>query len=388
MTRDSSAAYLRAGDLLAEDLGAEDLPAAHLREAVVLSLVLSRPGLRGRLTDACRPRDDADQRRVPGLAELAARLRDPPSSLAARVPELRARAPRLIERGGRAEMKAVTWTEPTYPRHLAEIDDPPPVLWFRGDPSLLSGPAVAVVGSRNGSPYACAVAEHLAAGLTAQGVAVISGLARGVDAAAHRGALAGGGPTLAVLGSGVDVVYPPEHATLAEAVAGRGALVSELGPGAPPLRHHFPRRNRILSGLSRAVVVVEATARSGSLITARFAAEQGREVMAVPGNVLSGRSRGAHRLIRDGARIVETAGDILEEIGFAQVAAGEAAPAEVDPVLARMEPGDPCDVDTLAARSGLASPVLLTHLTELELRGSVVRIGPGRFVRLPPPVVT
>ena len=184
-------------------------------------------------------------------------------------------------------------------------------------------------------------------------------------------------------------MYPPEHATLAEAVAGRGALVSELGPGAPPLRHHFPRRNRILSGLSRAVVVVEATARNGSLITARFAAEQGREVMAVPGNVLSGRSRGAHRLIRDGARIVETAGDILEEIGFAQVAAGEAAaPAEVDPVLARMEPGDPCDVDTLAARSGLAAPDLLTHLTELELRGSVVRIGPGRFVRLPPPVVT
>ena len=193
---------------------------------------------------------------------------------------------------------------------------------------------------------------------------------------------------MAVLGSGVDVVYPPEHASLAEEIGKQGVLASELGPGAPPLRYHFPRRNRILSGLSRAVVVVEATDRSGSLITARLAAEQGREVMAVPGNVLSGRSRGAHRLIRDGARLVETAADVLEELGLVVPAVGASAPAEADPVLARMEPGDPCDVDHLARQSGLALPALLTHLTELELRGRVARIGAGRFVRLPSPVVT
>ena len=360
-----------------------------LRESVVLSLVLTKPALRQHLAGGRLRRDAADQRRVLDLAELTERLRDAPAAVAARLPDLRACAARLLDRGVRTGVTAVSWTDPAYPPQLAEIDDPPAVLWVRGDPLPLSSPAVAVVGSRTGTPYACAVAEHLAAGLADRGVAVISGLARGVDAAAHRGALAGGGPTVAVLGSGVDVVYPPEHASLADAVVGQGALVSELGPGAPPLRHHFPRRNRILSGLSRAVVVVEATVRSGSLITARLAAEQGREVMAVPGNVLSGRSRGAHRLIRDGARIVETADDILEEIGFGRTAAGAAAaPAAVDPVLARMEPGDPCDVDTLAQQSGLAPPALLTHLTELELRGSVARIGPGRFVRLPSPVVT
>ncbi len=365
-----------------------DSPAT-LREAVVLSLVLSRSALRGHLVGGRRLRDEADQRRVPGLAELAERLRDPPAAVASRLPGLRARAARLLARGGRAGMRALPWTDAAYPRQLAAIDDPPAVLWVRGDAALLSAPAVAVVGSRTGSPYACAVAERLAAGLAEHGVAAISGLARGVDAAAHRGALAAGGPTVAVLGSGVDVVYPPEHASLAEEIVAHGALASELGPGAPPLRHHFPRRNRILSGLSRAVVVVEATVRSGSLITARLAAEQGREVMAVPGNVLSGRSRGAHRLIRDGARIVETAADILEELGVAAHAAvdGE-SPAESDPVLARMEPGDPCDVERLAQQSGLALPALLTHLTELELRGRVSRIGAGRFVRLPLPVVT
>ena len=361
---------------------------APLRESVVLSLVLTRPALRQHVAGGGGRRDVADQRRIPDLAELAARLRDPPPAIAAGLPDLRARAARLLERGARRGVKAIAWTDPEYPPQLAAIDDPPAVLWVRGDPELLSSPAVAVVGSRTGSAYACAVAERLAAGLVGRGVAVVSGLARGVDAAAHRGAVAAEGPTVAVLGSGADVVYPPEHAALAGAVIERGALVSELGPGAPPLRHHFPRRNRILSGLSRAVVVVEATARSGSLITARLAAEQGREVMAVPGNVLSGRSRGSHRLIRDGARIVETADDVLEEIGLARSSAAEAAVEEGDPVLARMEPGDPYDVDALAQQTGLAPPVLLSHLTELELRGSVARIGPGRFVRLPPPVVT
>ena len=361
---------------------------ALLRESVVLSLVLTRPGLRQQLVSGRGRRDAADQRRVPELAELAALLREPPSVLAPSLPELRARAARLLDRGTSRGLTAISWTDPGYPRQLAAIDDPPAVLWVRGDPGPLGAPAVAVVGSRTGSPYACSVAEHLAAGLAARGVTVVSGLARGVDAAAHRGAVTAGGLTVAVLGSGADVVYPPEHASLAAAVTERGALISELGPGAPPLRHHFPRRNRILSGLSRGVVVVEAAARSGSLITARLAAEQGREVMAVPGNVLSGRSRGSHRLIRDGARIVETADDVLEEIGLPPTGAAEATGAEEDPVLARMEPGDPYDVDALAQQSGLAPRVLLSRLTELELRGSVARMGPGRFVRLPAPVVT
>ena len=363
--------------------------AAALREAVVLSLVLTRPALRGHLAGGRRRRDDADQRRVPGLAELAALLRDAPAPVASQLSGLRARAARLLDRGTSAGVRALPWTHAAYPRQLAAIDDPPAVLWVRGDPARLSAPAVAIVGSRTGSPYACAVAERLAAGLAEGGVAVISGLARGVDAAAHRGALSAGGPTVAVLGSGVDVVYPPEHASLAEEIVAHGVVASELGPGAPPLPYHFPRRNRILSGLSRAVVVVEATERSGSLITARLAAEQGREVMAVPGNVLSGRSRGAHRLIRDGARIVETAGDILEELGLLALTGGdEEPPTEADPVLARMDPGDPCDVERLAQQSGLALPALLTHLTELELQGRVARIGAGRFVRLPSPVVT
>ena len=361
---------------------------AALRESVVLSLILTRPALRRHLAGG-RRRDDADQRRVPGLAELAALLRHPPAAVASHLPDLRARAALLLERGTRAGVRALPWTDAEYPPQLAAIDDPPAVLWVRGDPARLSAPAVAVVGSRTGSPYACAVAERLAAGLAERGVAVISGLARGVDAAAHRGALAAGGPTVAVLGSGVDVVYPPEHASLAEEVVANGVLAGELGPGAPPLRYHFPRRNRILSGLSRAVVVVEATVRSGSLITARLAAEQGREVMAVPGNVLSGRSRGAHRLIRDGARIVETAADILEELGVAGPSEDEGeSPGEADPVLTRMEPGEPCDVDRLAQQCGLALPDLLAHLTELELRGRVTRVGAGRFVRLPSPVVT
>src|SRR5438445_10692595 len=180
----------------------------------------------------------------------------------------------------------------------------------------MSAPAVAIVGSRAASPYALAVAEQLAHDLAACGLVVVSGLARGVDSAAHRGAPAGAGVTVAVLGSGVDVMYPPEHESLAEEIDKAGAVASELVPGTPPQPWFFPLRNRIISGLSRAVVVIEAGEKSGSLITARCALEQGRDVLAVPGNVLSGRNRGAHGLLRDGAKIVETADDILEELGM------------------------------------------------------------------------
>ena len=225
------------------------------------------------------------------------------------------------------------------------------------------------------------MAERLAADLTAYGVAVVSGLARGVDSAAHRGALAGNGVTIAVLGSGVDVIYPPEHDGLARDIAVRGVVISELVPGTPPQPYLFPLRNRIISGLVRAVVVIEAGDKSGSLITARCALEQGRDVLAVPGNVLSGRNRGAHALLRDGAKIVESADDILEEIGLSRRGEPPASP-ETDPVLALLTAGEPLDLDVISERSGLTATRLLPRLFELELEGLVRRVGGGRFVRI------
>jgi DNA processing protein len=203
-----------------------------------------------------------------------------------------------------------------YPALLARIADPPPRLWLRGDPRALAVPCVAIVGSRAASPYGVRVAEQLAADLARAGVTVVSGLARGIDSAAHRGALTTG-RTVAILGSGADVIYPPEHEALAQRILdAHGALVSELPPGSPPRRGNFPRRNRLISGVSLAVVVVEASTRSGSLQTARFALEQGREVLAVPGTILGERFRGSHGLLRDGAKLVESASDILEELSW------------------------------------------------------------------------
>ncbi|HYM21868.1 MAG TPA: DNA-processing protein DprA, partial [Vicinamibacterales bacterium] len=229
---------------------------------------------------------------------------------------LRERADAAVRRGAGRGLTPVAWSDAAYPIVLTTIPDPPPVLWTLGRIESLNAPAVAIVGSRAASPYAVSVAERLARDLARAGLVVVSGLARGVDSAAHRGALAGGGATIAVLGSGVDVIYPPEHEALAREIAQEGAVISELVAGTPPLPQFFPLRNRIISGLSRAVVVVEAGEKSGSLITARAALEQGRDVLAVPGNVLSGRNRGNHALLRDGAKIVESADDILEELGM------------------------------------------------------------------------
>jgi DNA processing protein len=209
----------------------------------------------------------------------------------------------------------------------------------------------------------------------------VSGLARGVDSAAHRGALAVRAVTVAVLGSGTDIVYPREHDDLAREIVTTGALVSELVPGTPPQPHFFPRRNRIISGLSRAVVVIEAGEKSGSLITARLALEQGRDVLAVPGNVLSGRNRGGHGLLRDGAKIVESADDILEELGLGPGGVRTGAEVEKDPLLACWPLGESWDLDAMAERSGLTPARLLPRLLELELQGLVQRIGGGRFMR-------
>jgi DNA processing protein len=237
------------------------------------------------------------------------------------------------------------------------------------------------------------VAERLAADLASHGLAIVSGLARGVDSAAHRGALTGGGVTIAVLGCGADVIYPREHEDLAQRVMAAGALLSELAPGTPPRAQFFPRRNRIISGLSRAVVIVEAGEKSGSLITARTALDQGREVLAVPGNVLTPRNRGGHALIRDGARIVETAADVLDELGYASgrggspaapngIPAAPAASTEHDGLLGCMSPGEPCPLDMLAAATGMPIGRLLTRLLDLELQGRIRRIGGAGFLRI------
>jgi DNA processing protein len=306
--------------------------------------------------------------------------------------DVRSLAADAIRRAGAGSIAAIPWSDPAYPAALTTIADPPPVLWTRGRCDALSAPAVAIVGSRAASPYGLAVAEQLAADLAASGLAIVSGLARGVDSAAHRGALSAAGMTVAVLGSGVDVVYPPEHASLAKAIDATGAVISELVPGTRPQQWFFPLRNRIISGLSRAVVVIEAGEKSGSLITARCALDQGRDVLAVPGNILSGRNRGAHALLRDGARIVESADDILEElgvvpkVGLASGGAGRALPAGSaagrDPVLACLVPGEASDLDEISERSGLKTPRLLPRLFELELQGLVRRVGGGRFVRI------
>ena len=212
--------------------------------------------------------------------------------------------------------RAIVFGDEAYPPRLAAIPDPPPLLWINGDAASLAQPVIAIVGSRYATPSSLDVARALARDLAGFGFVIASGLARGVDEAAHRGAL-DAGATVGVLGCGLDRIYPPEHGPLAKVIAASGAIVSELPPSAEPKPEHFPRRNRIISGLALGVVVVEASLRSGSLITARCAADQGREVMAVPGTALGLRHKGSHSLIRDGAALVETAEDVLAALGLA-----------------------------------------------------------------------
>ena len=302
----------------------------------------------------------------------------------------------VLKHAASRNIHALPWNDPEFPSTLLAIPDFPPALWYRGTREALNAPAVAIVGSRAASAVALEIAERLADDLASAGIAVVSGLARGVDSAAHRGALRSG-RTIAVLGSGVDHIYPREHTSLAGEIAVSGLVVSEYSPGTPPWPFHFPQRNRLISGLSRAVVVIEASERSGSLITAAWALAQGRDVMAVPGNVLSGRNRGGHALIRDGAKIVESADDIVEELGLtglrcpASEGEGPAAPNGdrtaskaatcTDALLRAMEAGHVYDLDGLADVSGLDGARLLPRLLELELHGRVRRVGGGRFMR-------
>lgn len=298
--------------------------------------------------------------------------------------ELRAQAVEALSSARGLGIDAIAWGDSRYPALLASIPDPPLVLWLKGQPALLSQPAVAIVGSRAATPYGIEAASRLAGDLAAAGALVVSGLARGIDSTAHRAALDAGGDTAAVLGSGVDVIYPPEHRDLADEIVRHGAVLSELPPGTRPLAFHFPARNRLISGLSLAVVVVEAAERSGSLITAGCALEQGRAVMAVPGNVLSGRHRGCHALIKDGAAVVESAEDVLAELRTSSLRPhsdeGSGTPPS-DPLLACMLPGESYDVEVLGRETGLGAAQLLSRLLELELRGAVRRLGGGRFIR-------
>jgi DNA processing protein len=285
-------------------------------------------------------------------------------------------------------IRAVGWNEPRFPAALLTLTDVPPALWYRGHLDSLNAPAVAIVGSRVASAVAIETATRLANDLASRGITVVSGLARGVDSAAHRGALQTG-RTAAVLGSGIDRMYPAEHEPLAAQIAIDGSVLSEYPPDTPPLPLFFPMRNRLISGLSRAVIVIEANEKSGSLITAACALEQGRDVMAVPGNVLSGRNRGAHALIRDGAKIVECADDIVEELWGsggtgppeANALSSTSSAVSADPIVDRMEVGQAYDVDGLAALSGLENVRLLSCLVDLELQGRVRRVGGGRFMR-------
>ena len=308
-----------------------------------------------------------------------------------------AAATREIEALGKIGARLIAWGEEDYPEMLAVLDDAPPTLSVRGNGHLLGRRTVAIVGARNASANGRRMAETLAAGIGCQGIVVASGMARGIDAMAHAGALDSG--TVAVMAGGVDVVYPAENAALYEEIVERGAVISEQPVGLTPKARHFPYRNRLISGLSLGVVVIEATFRSGSLITARFAGDQGREVMAVPGSPLDPRAKGSNQLIRDGAALVQTADDVIEAIsGAFRPGAGEGRESAFAPASTPVHPSDselsaaradiaeklgpdPVTVDEIIRQCQLSPAVVSTVLLEMELAGRLER-HPGNQVAL------
>jgi DNA processing protein len=292
-----------------------------------------------------------------------------------------------LEQPGNA---VVTLADADYPKLLLEIPDPPAILYCRGRTSLLNRPALAMVGSRNATAQGNRNAEQFARSFSNAGLTIVSGLAQGIDAAAHRGGLSGAGSTIAVLGTGVDLIYPPANAALGAEIAAAGLLLSEFPLGTRALPHNFPRRNRLISGLARGCLVVEAALASGSLITARAAAEQGREIFASPGSIHSPLSKGCHDLIKAGAKLVESAEDVLSELSAFRPAraeagapqeANEAAGAADDPLLACMG-FDPADVDSLCARAGLPAERVSAELLRLELAGRVTVLPGGLYQRI------
>jgi DNA processing protein len=317
--------------------------------------------------------------------KLAQALQTPPAALDGAVETLErwlAQAP---------DRHFLTLADPRYPAELLQMADPPVMLYVMGQIEVLQHPQrLAIVGSRNPTPQGAANAHAFAHALGEAGVCVVSGLALGVDGAAHAGAVDGGAPTIAVVGTGLDRVYPKRHLALAHRIAAHGAIVSEYALGTPPIAAHFPQRNRIIAGLSQGTLVVEAAVQSGSLITARLAAEQGREVFAIPGSIHAPQSRGCHALIRQGAKLVESAQDILEDLrmtlpetGATEGNAGaeERSVADPDGLLAALG-HDPVGLDALQARTGLDTAHLQARLFELELQGDVARLPGGLLQRL------
>jgi DNA processing protein len=295
-----------------------------------------------------------------------------------------------IRRIRAANVRVVTFSDPAYPARLRTIADPPPALYVKGEVEAKDEHAVAVVGSRSASDYGRRVARELCRGLSLCGFTVVSGMARGIDGEAHAAALEAGGRTIAVLGSGIDRPYPPEHERLYHRISGQGAVISELPMGTPPMAFNFPARNRLISGLSVGVVVVEATEKSGSLITASLALEQGREVFAVPGEVGASRTRGTHRLIRQGAKLVETIEDIVEEVapqlaGHAMRAGAikeralpEPASAEARTLYALFDRRS-IHVDEIIERSGFTAAKVSEILLQLELEGYLKQLPGSRY---------
>lgn len=281
------------------------------------------------------------------------------------------------------ERQVLILGDPAWPPLLLQTVDPPLLLYVQGDPDVLAQPSIAIVGSRQATAQGKDNARTLARALAELGYTVVSGLAQGIDAAAHEGALAGGGTTLAVVGTGLDRVYPAAHRDLTRRIAAQGALVSEFAPGTPPLAENFPQRNRIIAGLTQGTLVVEAALRSGSLITARLANEAGREVFAIPGSIHAAQSKGCHVLIRQGAKLVETAQDIVEELRGAhprQAALPLAAAPTEDPLLQALGP-DPVTLDALLARTGWTTAELSARLLQLELDGHIARLPGALFQR-------
>lgn len=290
---------------------------------------------------------------------------------------------------------ALTLADPEYPPQLLQTADPPLLLYVHGDVSRLAAPMLAMVGSRHPTAQGADNARAFAAALARSGWTIVSGMARGIDAASHEGALGagpGGAGTVAVVGTGPDIVYPPAHRALARRILHHGVIVSELAPGTPALKENFPQRNRIIAGLAAGTLVVEAAVRSGSLITARLAAEAGREVFAIPGSIHSPQSRGCHALLKQGAKLVETAEDVAEELRGAGAGARQAslplaaapghsdAPTPEDPLLAAIG-HDPVTLDALLARTGETVQRLSARLLDLELEGRIARLAGGLYQR-------
>jgi len=295
-----------------------------------------------------------------------------------------------LEWSTRESCAIVTLGDAAYPNRLLEIPDPPALLYVRGRIELLNRPALAIVGSRNATAQGARNAQRFAQAFSEAGLTIVSGLALGIDGAAHRGALQGAGSTVAVLGTGVDVTYPARHAALAEEIAGRGALLSEFALGTQPSAGHFPRRNRLISGLALGCLVVEAALESGSLTTARAALEQGREVFAIPGSIHSPLSKGCHALIKAGAKLVESAEDVLSEFSAllppGMTAGASASRTELgegeDSPLLKLMGDDPVDLEALRTRSGWSAERLASELLRLELAGRVETLAGGLFQRL------